>query len=185
MSSQVAKQELDPGAGRYLEAAREARREFAQLRRIRRLRSAAWVGLALLGLTPMAATLAFPEKVAAIFPGTIYIHQLLGTHLNIYGLEIRHVDVQHLIVEGRAVLAVKGEVRNDSSEERKVPWLRFGLAGETGDEVYHWTLETEARPLQPGEKTSFVTRLASPPQAARNLQIRFARASEIGSNMSP
>jgi hypothetical protein len=105
--------------------------------------------------------------------------------VNIYGLEIRQVDLQHLIVDGRRVIAVKGEVANVSSSVRKIPWLRFGLRSIDNAEVYHWTLDTEVRPLNPGESTSFVTRLASPPEAARNLEIRFARADEIGSNNPP
>ena len=41
---------------------------------------------------------------------------------------------------------------------------------------------TGARPLNAGEITNFVTRVASPPEAAKKLEIRFARADEIGSN---
>ncbi len=32
-------------------------------------------------------------------------------------------------------------------------------------EVYTWTLDTGARPLRAGESTSFVTRVASPPES--------------------
>jgi hypothetical protein len=83
------------------------------------------------------------------------------------------------------VLAVKGEIANISGGERKIPWLRFGLKADGGGEVYTWTLDAGARPLKPGEITSFVTRVASPPETAKNLEIRFAHASEIGSIASP
>ena len=52
-------------------------------------------------------------------------------------------------------------------------------------EVYQWQLNTESKPLKPGEAKSFVTRIASPPQAAEAVEIRFARADEIGSNTMP
>ena len=80
------------------------------------------------------------------------------------------------------VIAVKGRLTNVDSRDRKIPWLRLGLRSNDNVEVYHWTLNTEVRPLRAGESTSFTTRLASPPPAASRLEIRFARASEIGSN---
>ena len=180
----VASQEPDDRAA-LLAAARSARKEFERMQRLRRVRMAAWYGLMLIGLSPVATATAFPEAVVAVFPATAHFYERLGTNVNIYGLEIGQVDVQHLIVGGREVIAVKGQVANISMTERKIPWLRFGLSNQEGSEVYHWTLDTEARPLMPGESTRFVTRLASPPEAARNLQIRFARADEIGSNTGP
>jgi hypothetical protein len=166
-------------------AAQGAQKEFRLQRRARRLRLAAWAGLAGLSLAPVFGALAFPEQVVAAVPGSIGLYGWLGRDVNVYGLEIRQVDLQHLIVDGRKVIAIKGELTNVSAIERKIPWLRFGLRSIDNAEVYHWTLNTEVRPLRPGESTSFVTRLASPPEAARNLEIRFARADEIGSNNGP
>ncbi|WP_290546076.1 hypothetical protein [Aestuariivirga sp.] len=168
-----------------IEAARGAQKEFRLRRRARRVQLAAWAGLAVLTLAPAIGVLAFPEQVVAAVPGSIGLYGWMGREVNIYGLEIRKVDLQHLIVDGRKVIAIKGELTNVSSTERKIPWLRFGLRSKDNAEVYHWTLDTEVRPLRPGESTSFVTRLASPPDAARNLEIRFARADEVGSDNGP
>jgi len=175
----------DPAAIALIEAARLAQREFQGQRRVRRNRTAAWMVLVALALSPLAAAAVFPDQVVASIPASIHFYDWMGQEVNIYGLEIRQVDLQHLIVDGRRVIAVKGEIANASSSVRKIPWLRFGLRSKDNAEVYHWTLDTEARPLKPGESTSFVTRLASPPEAARNLEIRFARADEIGSNEAP
>lgn len=176
---------LDPAARALIAAARGARQEFDGLRRARKWRLAAWAGLALFAIAPILGALAFPERVVAAVPASVGLYDWMGETVNLYGLEIRQVDLQHLVVDGRKVIAVKGEVTNISSTSRKIPWLRFGLQSRDNAEVYSWTLDTEARPLRPGESTSFVTRLASPPEAARNLEIRFARADEIGSNKSP
>lgn len=168
-----------------VEAARVAQGQFAALRRARRFQWAAWTGLAAVALAPLPAALAFPERVVVALPAANSLYAWMGHEVNVYGLEIRQVDLQHLIVDGRKVIAVKGELTNVSSADRKIPWLRFGLRSKDNVELYHWTLDTEVRPLKPGESTSFVTRLASPPEAARNLEIRFARADEIGSNNGP
>lgn len=168
-----------------LEATREARKEFGKIRQTRRKMLAAWGVLLILAMVPPVSALAFPERVVATVPASIRLYDMLGREVNIYGLEIRGVDVQHLLVDGRSVIAIKGELANVSRTIRKIPWLRFGLRSSDGTEVYRWTLDTEVRPLKSGESTSFVTRLASPPEAARNLEIRFARADEIGSNADP
>jgi len=172
----------EPEARQLVEAARAARRVFEVRRRRRRTRQAAWAGLGALALAPLAALAAFPDQAVTAVPASIRIYDWAGLDVNIYGLEIRQVELQHLIVDGRQVIAVKGELANTSSGVRKIPWLRFGLRSKDNAEVYHWTLDTQARPLRPGESTGFVTRLASPPSAASNIEIRFARADEIGSN---
>lgn len=172
----------DEAAFRLLEANREAQKAFGSLRRLRRYRMAAWAGLAGVAIALPTAAVAFPEYVVTAVPASIWLYDLMGRDVNIYGLELRMVDVQHLVVDGRKVIAVKGEIVNAASSVRKIPWLRFGLRSREGAEIYQWTLNTEVRPLKAGESTSFVTRLASPPEDARNLEIRFARADEIGSN---
>lgn len=174
-----------PTADQIMQSAREARTIFRVNRQARRVRLASWASLAALALAPLAGAAAFPEQVVASLPASIRVYDMVGHDVNIYGLEIRQVDVQNLIVDGRKVIAVKGELANVSAQVRKIPWLRFGLRSSDNAEVYHWTLDTEVRPLKPGESTSFVTRLASPPEAAENMEIRFARADEIGSNESP
>ena len=89
------------------------------------------------------------------------------------------------MVDGSHILLVKGEVSNATNDVRKIPWLRFALCDASGKELYSWNLDTATRPLRPGETTSFTTRVAAPPELARNLQIRFAHRDEIGSNPAP
>lgn len=168
-----------------LDATRQARQEFDRQRSNRRTRVLAWCALVAVAILPPIGALAFPEQLVAAVPASIRVYDMVGHEVNIYGLEIRHVDVQHLLVDGRSVIAIKGQLANVSKTVRRIPWLHFGLRSAGGEEVYQWTLDTEVRPLRPDESTSFVTRLASPPEAARNLEIRFARADEIGSNAEP
>lgn len=162
-----------------------ARESFEIRRRRRRAALAAWMGLAALGLAPAAMAIAMPERVVAAAPAAIAFYDWIDREVNIYGLELRKVELQHLLVGDQRVIAIKGELFNVSGTERRVPWLRFGLRDGGNQEVYQWQLNTGSRPLKPGETKSFVTRIASPPQAAETVEIRFARADEIGSNDVP
>ncbi len=170
---------------RLVDASRDAQEAFQARRTRRRKMVAAWAGLALVATSPAAFALAFPETTVNIAPASIALYDWMGRPVNVYGLDIRKVETQHLLVDGQRIIAVKGEISNMSGSQRKIPWLRFGLRDDKGAEVYTWQLDTNARPLNPGESTNFVTRVASPPETAGKIEIRFARIEEIGSNTAP
>lgn len=175
----------DPDIRQLITASVEAQEAFQRRRRHRRAAAMAWLCLGLVAISPAIVAAAFPERVVAAMPATIGLYDWMGLDVNIYGLKIREIDIQHLVLEGKKVIAIKGELANVSDRERKIPWLRFGLKADDDREVYHWQLDTESRPLRPGEVKGFITRVAAPPEAAQSVEIRFARADEIGSNASP
>jgi predicted Zn finger-like uncharacterized protein len=177
--------EPDSEVKRLVEASRLAREAFAVKRQQKLGRLRGWAILGACVLAPVAAAASFPEAVVAIAPVTVRAYDAMGYSVNIYGLEVRRIEQQYAIVDGMRVLSIKGEINNVSNSTQKIPWLRFGLKDGQQLEVYNWTLDTGARPLRAGESTSFVTRVASPPETAKNLQIRFAHRDEIGSNPSP
>ena len=167
-------------ARRLAEIAREAERRYreANVRRQRSLRN--WIAYGVFFLAPVATALLFPEQVVSAAPVTLKAYQRLGYDINVYGLDIRRIERQHAIVNGTRVLSVKGEILNISGDTRKLPWLRFALEDDGGKELYSWTLDTAARPLRPGETTTFTTRVQAPPETSTHLKIRFAKADEIG-----
>jgi hypothetical protein len=191
----VAPQRLPPPTGpaydtdrevsRLVEAAREAEESFAARRELRRRKLRGWAIFGLMLAAAPAAAALYPEPIVALAPAAAKLYEKAGVKVNIYGLEIRRVERKHLIDGGARVLAVKGEIWNISSKDRKVPYLRLALRDTQGKEVYSWLVESSARPLRPGEITTFTTRVSEPPEIAQNLEIRFARKSEIGSTAAP
>jgi len=177
--------EPDSEVKRLVEASRRAREAFAVKKQQRLGRLRGWAILGACMLAPVAAAASFPEAVVGMAPVTVRAYVAMGYSVNVYGLEVRRIEQQYAIVDGVRVLSIKGEISNVSNSTQKIPWLRFGLKDGQQLEVYKWTLDTGARPLRAGESTNFVTRVASPPETAKNLQIRFAHRDEIGSNPSP
>jgi hypothetical protein len=174
--------EPDQEIRRLVEASKEAQDKFAANRQARRRRAVGWSAFAVVAISPLIMAAAFPADVVRLAPATISAYRALGQDVNVYGLELRRIEMQHMTVDGTEVLAVKGEIANITGGERKIPSLRFGLSDNSGNEVYHWSLDSGTRPLRAGEITSFVTRVASPPETAKDIEIRFAHADEIGSN---
>lgn len=170
---------------RLIEAAKSAEEKFA-IRRGQKLKHlSGWASFTLFALAPLISAALMPETVVMAAPSTFRIYEKLGYNINIYGLDIRHVEQQNTIVNGAHVLMIKGEISNSTDSVRKIPSLRFALHAEDSQELYVWTLDTTSRPLRPGETTSFTTRVASPPELAKNLKIRFAHLDEISSNAKP
>lgn len=177
--------EPDSEVKRLVEASRRAKEAFAVKKRQRLGRLRGWAILGACLAMPVTAAASFPEFVVGLAPVTVRAYDAVGYNVNIYGLEVRRIEQLHAFVDGVRVLSIKGEISNISNSSQKIPWLRFALNDGQWAEVYTWTLDTGARPLRAGESTSFVTRVASPPETAKNLQIRFAHRDEIGSNPSP
>ena len=171
--------EPDMEIRRLVEANRDAEEAFAQRRRQKNKRLTGWAALAAAVTLPLIAAAAFPETIVAAAPATVAAYQAIGKQVNIYGLDLRRIELQHMVVDGTRVLAIKGEIANISGSEQRIPWIRFGLRDTGNAEIYNWTLDAGARPLRPGEITNFVTRVASPPEMAKNVEIRFAHRNEI------
>lgn len=177
--------ESDREAERLIEAAQLAREAYIADRRRKIAERRAWACFAAGLILPVVFLAFYPDMVVRAAPAAARLYEKAGIKVNIYGLELRRVQQEHAIVDGVRVLAIRGEIVNVSDVDRKVPALRFGLRSPGEGELYAWTVESAMRPLRPGEATSFSTRVASPPEAANKVEIRFARLDEIGSNAAP
>jgi hypothetical protein len=75
--------------------------------------------------------------------------------------------------DGVPVLVVEGTITNEVATAVDVPRLRFAMRNAAGAEVYSWTSMPTQNVLEPGERLPFRSRLASPPDDGRDVQVRF------------
>ncbi len=170
-------------ARRLADVTRAAEEARGRRHRERMARVRGWSIWAACLVLPVVVMAVFPDETVRIAPGTSVVYERLGVPFNVRGFEIRKVAQEHIMSDGQRVLAIRGEVVNISRGRRKVPALRFVLRDKEAKQVYAWTLNgVGARQLAPAQKTTFVTRIASPPESADDIEIRFAQAAEIGSN---
>lgn len=111
-------------------------------------------------------------------PGLGGLYARLGMPVNVRGLDFRNVGVTRDSVGGSSGLVVTGEIFNPGGPARPLPALRFTLYDGQGREVGGWSANVEHPPLAGGEAAPFRSRLADPPEAARQLQLRFEDAAE-------
>jgi predicted Zn finger-like uncharacterized protein len=137
---------------------------------------AGWAGLILVVLLIAFAAVRYRQDIATIWPQSAGVYSSLGLHVNATGIDFRQVEYRRETEDGQVVLAVTGLIINGSQRELPVPQtVRVTLSDANSHELYHWTFKPNAQVLNPGQSVKFVTRLASPPAAARHLEVRFAK----------
>ena len=123
-----------------------------------------------------AGLLYFRAEMVRVLPGTASLYAALGAPVNLRGLEFQNVSVDTVVEDGLSILSVRGEVVNLTDRPLAVPGIRFSVRDEARREIYHWTGQAEQNRVAPKDRARFSTRLASPPIAGEQVQIRFVRS---------
>ncbi len=137
---------------------------------------AGWAGLIVVVLLIAVSAVRYRQDIAVIWPQSAGVYSSLGLKVNASGIDFRQVDYRRETEDGQVVLAVSGVIVNAGSRQLTVPQtVRVTLSDVNNHEVYHWTFKPTATVLGPGQSVPFMTRLSSPPAAARHLEVRFAK----------
>lgn len=108
-----------------------------------------------------------------LMPQTATFYQAVGLDVNIRGLAFKDVKVTTETVDGKSVLLIEGLIVSETRTPTALPRLRFVVRDEKGTEIYGWNAVLEQPGLNPGDKTWFRSRLASPPAEGRSIDVRF------------
>jgi predicted Zn finger-like uncharacterized protein len=138
--------------------------------------AAGWAALIAVVLLIAVSAVRYRQDIALIWPQSAGVYSSLGLHVNASGIDFQKVDYHRETEDGQVVLAVSGMIVNAGSRQLPVPQtVRVTLSDVNNHEVYHWTFKPTATVLGPKQSVPFVTRLSSPPAAARHLEVRFAK----------
>jgi predicted Zn finger-like uncharacterized protein len=137
---------------------------------------AGWAALIAVVLVIAVSGVLYRQHIVALWPQSAGVYNSLGLNVSTSGIDFRHVDYRREIQDGQVVLAVTGTIVNAGPRQLPVPQtVRVTLTDASNHELYHWTFKPNATVLVPGQAVPFVTRLSSPPAAARHLEVRFAK----------
>jgi hypothetical protein len=114
------------------------------------------------------------ERIVRLVKAAAPLYASIGLPVNLHGLDIRGVKSTLLQDSAGRVLAVEGEITNLRASQMVIPELHVALRALDGREIYTWTTPPPKAKLAAGESVAFRARLASPPEAAREVSIRFA-----------
>ncbi len=167
--------DIETEAARLASASRRASKGYAANRMTRRRAVYGWLSLAACITLFVFGGYQLKVPIVKTFPAAALIYAQLGIEVNTRGLAFHNLTYKQEYENGVQVMAIKGNIVNVTEEPLVIPRVRFGLLDGTAREIYHWNIKVTQKPLAPNETLQFSSRLASPPVAARNLQVRFAR----------
>jgi Protein of unknown function (DUF3426) len=145
-----------------------------------RARSRSLAGLSILLAFLAGFVLIFlymPNEIAQVWPESASLYETLGMPVNTRGFRIIASHTQELD-KTVPVIAIKGQIINETDRELPVPRVRLAVRDQSGKEIYHWTVHADQQRLGPRESGTFSARLESPPADAADLEVRFAKTSE-------
>ena len=135
-----------------------------------------WIGLIAVVLLIGLSAVRYRQEITVIWPQSAGVYSSLGMKVNVSGVDFARVDYHRENEDGQVVLAVTGQIVNNGTRELPVPQsVRVTLSDNANHKLYHWNFTPSAQSLQPGKSIPFLTRLSSPPAAARHLEVRFAK----------
>jgi predicted Zn finger-like uncharacterized protein len=144
-------------------------------------RGLAWIGLGLGWVALVAVILVigwsaftWREQVATAWPRTASLYASLGLNVNPVGIGFADVSHAEQTEDGQPVLAIRGKLVNLSSRAMAVPQIEVTLTDAAKRPVLSRSFAPAIATLQPGQITTFLARLSSPPSDARHLQLSFA-----------
>jgi hypothetical protein len=171
--------ELPPPVNQFEPDASEgfvARRARMQERRKVKRRSSKWTALILVLLGFNVALIGARNEVVRYLPQTASLFAAIGLPVNLRSLSFEDVKITKEERDGVPVLSVEGNIVSVTKRPVEVPRLRFAIRNSSGQEIYAWTAAPPRSILEPGEKTEFRSRLASPPAEAADVMVRFVGA---------
>lgn len=133
-------------------------------------------------LALVSLTLGGRERLVAKVPGADRVFAAIGLPVNLAGLEFRNVVSRVAEIDGRKVLAVTGDLVNiRAAASISAPAIRITARSGDGRALYVWTTTASSAKLGPGETASFRTRLATPPEEARDVIVALAEPQKLAS----
>lgn len=131
----------------------------------------AFIFAAALAIGAMAMN--FREEIVARVPDLAGLYSLAGFKVNLRGLEFSDLRTFREVESGTIVLVIEGTIENPTRKATYVPAVRLALRSEDAQEIYAWIVEPKVRQLEAGATARFRTRLASPPDQAADIHVRF------------
>jgi hypothetical protein len=116
------------------------------------------------------------EEIVRVVPASAPLYAAAGLPVNLRGLEFRAVTSRLSGENAQRLLKVQGEIANLSPGLATVPPIEVVVRGDDGRALYRWTASVSKPKLGGNETIAFETRLVAPPEAGRDVKVRFAQA---------
>lgn len=138
----------------------------------------AGLGLALL-VAGNIALISYRDTIVSKLPQTASLYAAVGLPVNLRGLAFTDMHTSYETQDGVVVLLVQGEIVSKSNQPVAIPPVRLAVRNAAHQEVYAWTEKPEHALLRPQQRLPFKARLASPPEDAHDVLVRFLNSRDL------
>ena len=144
-------------------------------RRNRRLMGISMIWIVTLGILFIAAmtALAFRQAIVDRTPSASAVYKVLGLDVKLGGLDLEDPTTRNILIDGRPVLVVNGNILNNSRQIQDVPLIRLSLHDNSGEELIHWMVEPPQSSIEAKQRLEYVSQFPNPPIDAISLKYRF------------
>jgi hypothetical protein len=142
------------------------------------VRFVAWIALLFIVLWGAWATIAYRQPIVEAWPRAGSFYAAIGMPVDINGLALQDFTYTNEFEGGVPVLLITGKVVNASTRELPVPPVHISLTDAERRELAAWNVNVGTPTLAPGESRNIETRRLNPPDARRNLDVRFLQPDE-------
>jgi predicted Zn finger-like uncharacterized protein len=119
------------------------------------------------------------EPIVGAVPGLAGFYAAIGLPVNLRGIEFSNLRTSSEMQDSTPVLVIEGEIVNPTRYTRDLPRLRLGVEASDGRELYTWTALLPRETLLGRESFTFRSRLASPPDGAESVTVRFLHRTDL------
>lgn len=140
---------------------------LAQFRRLVRLVALTLLAALVLGF------LIFRTEIVRTLPDLAGTYEALGLEVNVVGLAFSDFSTLLTQRNGSPVLRVDARIDNIAEQNVAVPPVLVSLLDAAGVSLYEWSVQPDARDLEPDEAVEFSTQLNAPPANAAQVRLSF------------
>jgi len=152
----------------------KAGRDTAGAGRGRGIASRALAAASLVAACLLLGAVAWRDDLVRQWPGVAKAYASLGLRAEVGSLRVARVTSALGQGDGAELLVVEGDVVNGGLASVDAPSVRIAVRDGAGMELYTWTAQGPGRRLEPGERSPFRARLASPPPSGASVGVSLA-----------
>ncbi len=119
------------------------------------------------------------EPLVRAVPNLAGFFEVIGMPVNLRGIDFAELRTSVEQQDGVDVLVIEGDLVNVTRYTRDLPRLRLAVHGADGRELYTWTALLPRETLLARESLTFRSRLASPPEDATRVSVRFLHRTDL------
>jgi len=149
------------------------RRQRLKVRRQNSHKSSRWTALIIVLFAFNVVVIGARSEIVRYLPQTASLFAAIGLPVNLRNLKFDNVWISKETGGGTNILIVEGTIVSIANKPVEVPRLHLVARNAAGQEVYAWSEVPSPSILGPGESLEFSSRLASPPEDASDVMVRF------------